>query len=214
MTSVLPASAQDLSLSGQALDAKHDHRRDQLAESALATIGELGYAKASLREIAANSPFSHGVVHYYFANKSELIAYCVRFFKARCVRRYDEIIETSQTAPELMERFIDKMGESLSDDAAMHRVWYDLRSAAMFEPELRGAVVEINGWLEDMVTRILDRFCELAGARPAHDLATTYAILDGLFEASLIDYTLGDPVAAVNRLKASAAGVLPTLVTA
>ena len=41
---------------------RFDARRDQLAESALLTLGELGYARASLREIAANSPFSHGVV--------------------------------------------------------------------------------------------------------------------------------------------------------
>ena len=56
-------------------------RRDQLAESALATLGELGYAKTSLREIAQHSAFSHGVVHYYFSNKEELITYCVRYYK-------------------------------------------------------------------------------------------------------------------------------------
>ena len=54
-------------------EEKVDARRDQLAESALVTLGELGYAKTSLREIAQNSPFSHGVVHYYFDNKIELI---------------------------------------------------------------------------------------------------------------------------------------------
>ena len=31
---------------------KYDERRNQLAESALQTLGELGYARASLREIA------------------------------------------------------------------------------------------------------------------------------------------------------------------
>ena len=54
---------------------KYDERRNQLAESALQTLGELGYARTSLREIANNSEFSHGVVHYYFADKLELIVY-------------------------------------------------------------------------------------------------------------------------------------------
>ena len=50
---------------------KFDARRDQLAESALKTLGELGYARTTLREIANNSTFSHGVVHYYFEDKLE-----------------------------------------------------------------------------------------------------------------------------------------------
>ena len=48
---------------------KHDERRRALADSALRTLGELGYARASLREIANNSEYSHGVVHYYFHDK-------------------------------------------------------------------------------------------------------------------------------------------------
>ncbi|NYK22901.1 TetR/AcrR family transcriptional regulator, partial [Salmonella enterica subsp. enterica serovar Typhimurium] len=43
--------------------SKHEDRRDQLAESALVTLGKLGYAKTSLRDIAQHSPFSHGVLH-------------------------------------------------------------------------------------------------------------------------------------------------------
>ena len=76
---------------------KYDERRDQLAESALQTLGELGYARTSLREIANNSEFSHGVVHYYFPDKLELIVYCVRYYKAQCVTRYDGVVADSTT---------------------------------------------------------------------------------------------------------------------
>ena len=53
---------------------RFDERRNELAESALLTLGELGYARTSLRDIASNSPFSHGVLHYYFADKLELVS--------------------------------------------------------------------------------------------------------------------------------------------
>ena len=79
-------------------DDKFEDRRRELATAALQTLGELGYARTSLREIAQNSPYSHGVVHYYFADKVELITYCVRQYKAECVQRYDEIVETSASA--------------------------------------------------------------------------------------------------------------------
>ena len=84
---------------------KYDERRDQLAESALRTLGERGYARTSLREIANNSAYSHGVVHYYFADKLELVVYSVRYYKARCVTRYDGVVADSTTAEDLLDRF-------------------------------------------------------------------------------------------------------------
>ncbi|ERB50830.1 hypothetical protein N806_06420, partial [Rhodococcus sp. P27] len=80
---------------------KFSERRDQLAEAALQTLAELGYARTSLREIAQNSEFSHGVLHYYFSDKVDLITHCVRHYKARCVTRYDGIVATAQTPEEL-----------------------------------------------------------------------------------------------------------------
>ena len=67
-------------------------RREELAAAALKTLSELGYAKTSLREIAQNSDISHGVLHYYFRDKIELITYCVRQYKTECITRYDEIV--------------------------------------------------------------------------------------------------------------------------
>ena len=165
---------------------KHQERRDQLAESALITLGEHGYARTSLRDIAANSPFSHGVVHYYFQDKNELIVYCVRHHKSRCVRRYDGVVQTAQTAEELVDGFIATLRETLTSDAPMHRLWYDLRSASMFEEPLRETVTLIDSWLEDMVWRIVSRYAELGGRELAVTPAMAYAIVDGLFQQALL----------------------------
>src|SRR3954464_1612813 len=121
-------------------EEKHDERRTQLAVSALATLGELGYARTSLREIAQNSEFSHGVVHYYFADKFELITHCVRYYKAQCVTRYDGLVAESRTHEELLARFGDKLVETMTTEAPMHRLWYDLRAQSMFEDQLRADV--------------------------------------------------------------------------
>ena len=75
---------------------KFSERRAQLADAALQTLAELGYARTSLREIAQNSQFSHGVLHYYFSDKEDLITHCVRQYEAACVTRYDEIVASGQ----------------------------------------------------------------------------------------------------------------------
>jgi AcrR family transcriptional regulator len=174
---------------------KHDERRDQLAESALRTLGERGYARTSLREIANNSEFSHGVVHYYFADKLELIVYCVRYYKARCVTRYDGVVADSTTADGLLDAFAAKLVETVQDEAPMHSLWYDLRTQSMFEEELREAVTLIDQTLEDMVWRVISRYAELAGRPTSMTPGAAYGVLDGLFQQALLGHVAGDETA-------------------
>jgi len=48
-------------------------RRKQIIECAITAIAELGYAQASLAQIAKRAGVSTGVISYYFAGKDELI---------------------------------------------------------------------------------------------------------------------------------------------
>jgi AcrR family transcriptional regulator len=185
------AAVTDPAASAAARASKHDNRRDELAESALVTLGKLGYAKTSLREIAQHSPYSHGVVHYYFSNKEELITYCVRYYKRTCVTRYDEIVETSTSAEELRARFAAKLAETIREEGAMHQLWYDLRNQSMFEPALREVVRDIDGQLEQMVWRVITRYAALAGKEPAIDSSSCYGMLDGLFNQTLLAWATG-----------------------
>jgi AcrR family transcriptional regulator len=189
---------------------KYDERRKQLAESALATLGELGYAKTSLREIANNSEFSHGVVHYYFRDKFELIVYCVRYYKARCVRRYDDVVADATTADELLDGFAAKLRQTLREEAPMHRLWYDLRNQSMFEESLREAVTTIDRTLEEMIWRVVSRYAELAGREPVTGPAATYGLLDGLFQQALLGYVAGDETA-LETLSGQVHGLMPLL---
>ena len=174
---------------------KHDARRDQLAESALRTLGELGYARTSLREIANRSEFSHGVVHYYFSDKFELVVYSVRYYKARCVTRYDSVVSDSTTAEGLLDAFAAKLVETVQDEAPMHCLWYDGRTQSMFEENLREAVTLIDKTLEEMIWRVVSRYAELAGRPTAMSPAAAYGVLDGLFQQALLGYVAGDEAA-------------------
>ncbi|GAA3239242.1 TetR/AcrR family transcriptional regulator [Dactylosporangium siamense] len=170
---------------------KFDARRDQLAESALKTLGELGYARTTLREIANNSPFSHGVVHYYFQDKLELVIHSVRYYKARCVTRYDAVIADATTADGLVDAFADKLAETIRDEAPMHRLWYDLRTQSMFEEQLRDAVTTIDKTLEAMIWQVVTRYAGLAGRPAALAPPVAYGMLDGLFQQALLEHVGG-----------------------
>src|SRR6476646_4350370 len=138
---------------------KFGARRIELAEAALETLAELGYARTSLREIAQKSEFTHGVLHYYFSDKVDLICCCVRHYKAKCVTRYDQITSAAQSRDELMKGFLEKLGETVRDEAA-----------------------EIDKSLEEMVWRIASRYASLGGRQPVVSPAALYALFDGLFQ--------------------------------
>lgn len=187
------SAAQRVTEAAEALrEEKFTARRIELAEAALETLGELGFARTSLRDIAQNSAFTHGVFHYYFSDKLDLICCCVRHYKAQCVTRYDEVTAAATTREELMEGFLAKLGATMREDARMHRLWYDLRAQALFEPAFRQDVVEIDSNLEAMIWRIACRFAELGGKQPAISSGALYALFDGLFQSALLKHLSGD----------------------
>ncbi|TCC46579.1 TetR/AcrR family transcriptional regulator [Kribbella capetownensis] len=192
---------------------KVERRRIALAESALKTLGELGYARTSLREIANNSEFTHGVVHYYFRDKIDLISYCVRYYKTKCAQRYDEVVETAESADDLAVGFLGKMTQTLVEETAMHRLWYDLRAQSMFEEQLRADVTAIDELLEQMIWRILTRYADLVGGSPAVDSPTAYALVDGLFEQAVVGYA-ADPEKVPDLLAGRVRQILPKLIAA
>jgi AcrR family transcriptional regulator len=205
------ATAQRVTVAAEALrDEKFNARRVELAEAALETLGELGFARTSLREIAQNSAFTHGVFHYYFSDKLDLICCCVRHYKAKCVTRYDEVVATATTRKELTEGFLAKLAMTLRDDARMHRLWYDLRSQAMFEPAFRKDVLEIDKSLEAMIWRVASRYAELDGKQLATSPAALYALFDGLFQSALLRH-LADDDTAIPEFVDEVRRILPTI---
>jgi TetR/AcrR family transcriptional repressor of bet genes len=172
-------------------DGKTDQRRAQLAESALQTLSEFGYARTSVRDIAQNSKFSHGVLHYYFKDKAELILEAVRLYGTRCVRRYDDLLATAVTGDELLTGFGARLAESLAADATKHRFWYDIRIQCLFDPAYQREILAIDGLLEEMVWRVVKRLAVLSERKVALPSVVVYGCLDGVFQKALLDHLAG-----------------------
>lgn len=171
---------------------KFEERRAELAASTLQTLAELGYARTSLREIAQNSEYSHGVLHYYFTGKVDLITHSVRQYEEVCVTRYDELVEAATSAQQLNHDFAHAMAQTLRADAPIHRLWYDMRNQSLFDDTFRKDVLEIDGHRQDMIARVADKYAELRGRPLAVQPACAYASLDGLFQRCLLHYLAGN----------------------
>ncbi|MDL5159847.1 TetR/AcrR family transcriptional regulator [Actinomycetospora termitidis] len=190
---------------------KFSERRRQLADAALQTLATQGYARTSLRDIAKDSGFSVGVLHYYFRDKVELITDCVRRYKAACVERYDAIAAHATDPETLLRDAGDGLAATLEQDALLHRLWYDLRAQSLYEESFRLDVADIDASLERMIWRIVTAYAGLVGVEPRCTPGLAYAAFDGLFGQALLRHLSGD-ADALDDLRAGTRVLLERLV--
>ena len=151
---------------------KFDERRNELAESALLTLGELGYARTSLREIASNSPFSHGVLHYYFADKLELVIYSVTLLQGALrhpLRRGGRGVDHRAGAARRLRGQAGRDDRRRGADAPASGTTCGSRACSTSGSARRSLLIDKT--LEDMIWRIVTRYAELADRPPAMDPA-------------------------------------------
>jgi AcrR family transcriptional regulator len=170
-----------------AKSAKRAKRKDELADSAIAALTQLGYARTSLRDIAELSGVAVGTLHYYFEDKVDLITYCVRRYKIGFVADMQSILSQDVAADQLTERFVKGLALSIRRDAETHRLWYDIRSQAMFDPAFHDVVEDIEDGLKSLVSEFLARTNQRSV-----DAGAAYLVLDAAFRFHLQKLLAGD----------------------
>jgi AcrR family transcriptional regulator len=156
---------------------KRSEKKAMIAESAQQALQELGYANTSLRDIAAKADLSLGMLHYYFEDKAELITYCVSAYKADFTALVENALQGVSDREAVIARFADALAESIYQDAATHRLWYDIRNQALFDPAFRTSVMEI----EETLIQVVSRAWCLAGRDADAFSALHYSVVDGVF---------------------------------
>lgn len=93
-------------------------RRAQLIECAIETIATLGYAQASLAQIARRANISKSVITYYFASKEELLEQVVTEIYTAAVQAVTPQIAAQPTAALRLQAYI----RSAVDYIGTHRM--------------------------------------------------------------------------------------------
>ncbi|WP_158227172.1 TetR/AcrR family transcriptional regulator [Mangrovitalea sediminis] len=171
---------------------KYAERKRELAQTALSTLAELGYARTSLRDIAKASGCSLGVIHYYFTDKVELIGYCVGLYKQDFVEDINRAVDSACSAEMLRRQMFQVLVCSVRDNPKEHRLWYDIRAQALFDETFRPAMWDIDSQIEAATGRFLSRLGELSRRPVRVDAGTAYALLDGLFQRYLLRHIIGE----------------------
>ncbi|WP_265443099.1 TetR/AcrR family transcriptional regulator [Flexivirga meconopsidis] len=153
-------------------------RRAELVDAALDVWAEGGYHNLSVRNVARRTPYSHGVVHYYFAGRPELVRECV----ARLLR--ESVLDASPIdAAKTVAAVSNALASVIANDFVAHRSAYvirhDLRSRTLFDADLAPYVTALEGPLHDFADRAAGRYAELGTPMTG---ARVFAQLDYLIQ--------------------------------
>jgi AcrR family transcriptional regulator len=134
---------------------KRTGKKNELADSAVEVLSQLGYARTSLRDIAQHSGISVGVLHYYFEDRVDLISYCTRRYKDDFARMLERTLDNGGPRRQIASAFINALVDAVENDADKHRLWYDIRAQALFDESFHQTIDEIETLQIDIIRRLM-----------------------------------------------------------
>lgn len=149
------------------MPTKGEAARERLTAAAWRIIAEEGLQALTTRRVAARAGLSHGMCHYYFENKDELILAVVEHIRRFWITPLEEFLKSDGPVGERLRRIISWMAEPATQDVV--RVHLSLLAQAQADGRLREKMrTEYMRWQDGYVAL----FRELKGAgllRPGVD---------------------------------------------
>jgi AcrR family transcriptional regulator len=171
---------------------KFVERRKEIADKALEALAKKGYAKTSLRDIAAQADISLGSLSYYFEDKSAMIQYCTRRYKRKFISDLLDLTTKPLSTKEFVDQFIDVFVHAITEDQDVHRLWYDSKIQSLFDETFQNTVGGIEEELSNMVTVVIHHLESLSGKKSPVAPQQAYWLLDGMFQHFLMAGMFGE----------------------
>lgn len=113
-------------------------RRQQLIHATLSAVNELGFADASIIQIAQRAGVSTGIISHYFKGKHGLIEATMRYLLQQLADSIASNIKVAENTPEqrLMAIVKANFSSSQTDKAAM-KTWLEFWTNSLHQPNLQ-----------------------------------------------------------------------------
>jgi TetR/AcrR family transcriptional regulator, fatty acid metabolism regulator protein len=151
-------------------------RRAQIVAAAIETIAELGYAQASLSQIARRIGVSKGVISYHFAGKEALEQAVIADVLAKAVTYMQPRVSAQSTGQGVLREAIRSnfafMGENRDAMVAFFEIAVNTRGGRGSENPAVASILRqgVAGW-----TKLLSSFQQKGDFRPDFDPAVMAA---------------------------------------
>jgi AcrR family transcriptional regulator len=157
---------------GRPAGASGEETRARIIAATMRCVAEVGYSRASIREIARAADMTSGSLYHYFPNKSELLM--------ATVNEIDEIaLPRLRTAAARSDDVVDRLEAVLDELDRLLREYPDL---AAFERAMRGraGLKGLRDTIDHVVRDAQARKALPAGTDPGAAVNAIYALARGL----------------------------------
>lgn len=151
-------------------------RREQILAATLQLVARDGFARVTLRDVAAEVGVVHGLIRHYFPTREQLVA---EAFDAAVLAELENDEEVAERV-EPVEALADWLTSTPRDH---YFVWIDAWSEAPRNAELHAALRRHHRDCERRLARIIERLDEAGlgtSADPASDARMLTALVDGM----------------------------------
>jgi AcrR family transcriptional regulator len=103
-----------------------DQRREEIIRALFECLADGGHEKVTIKQIATRAALPHGVIHYYFEKKDDIVAALGTSITETYARLVEETLAPLTNPAERMDRMLDLLVDAFVFDRRLNRVFYNL----------------------------------------------------------------------------------------
>jgi AcrR family transcriptional regulator len=149
--------------------------RERILAAALDVLKRDGYAGLTMAKVAAASGQNKALIGYHFGSKQGLVAEVARQVREEITREVLGAIGEPDTSAALVRGLVAGIWRVMERDAGLQRVYFDLASVSVIEPEVREIMREMKEGFREVLRDLLLEL-EDAPSRRGVDAAAVYLI--------------------------------------
>jgi len=155
-----------------------NERRKQILQALYECLSEKGHERVTIKKIAQRAGLPHGVIHYYFTDKDEIIAELVQTLQETYYNQWDKLLSTISGDSKKIPAAIDFLAESMVLDPGLNRVLYNLVQMGFERKPVRDAMKQAYQIYRQQLADLF--FKDLLAAEQHASATALLAMVEGL----------------------------------
>lgn len=136
-------------------------KRRQILEALDTCLLEKPYLKTSIKDIARAAGVNHGVMHYYFKSKDDILLHYIDFtidkYNAVYSEWFESISKTGMDEKEMIEEALKMMIGKITLNADLSRIFIEIWEIAVYNKKVRERLKKMYAVWESTLDNLLIR---------------------------------------------------------
>jgi AcrR family transcriptional regulator len=136
-------------------------KRRQILQALDACLLKKPFLKTSIKDIAKEAGVNHGIMHYYFKSKDDILLHYIDFtiekYNAVYAEWFEAISKTGMDEKEIIEEAIKLMIGKITLNADLSRIFIEIWEIAVYNKKVRKSLKKMYAMWESTLDNLLTK---------------------------------------------------------